>query len=690
MTKQKLTLKLLLGGLLMACLIAFSFANVVMADETESSSEEVVTETSEEVTSEEETTEEVTTEEVIEETAEEPTEEATTAEEPTVSLLEEESSDSSTVGNFNYTVSGSNATVTGYTGTEKEITIPENVTIGGTSYKVTTIGANAFEGNTAITKVTLPDSITSIGDSAFSGCTSLTTIARSGKSEKYVLIGDSYGRGFMNGSDDPSRSWITYAMSQLGTSNYYWAARGQVGIAAGIPQYSGDSDRSFSELLYETGAPRYDVTQVVIMGGYNDFWLDGGLLELYIQRLCENARAYYPNAEISIGMCGCGSSWTLSYVNKTAEIYKECTRYGCSYIYGIENIIANNISGYLTNDGIHPNVQGQQAIGSAVAAYLSNVVDLPSGLTSIGSNAFAGCSSVSRVVYNSSPSVGDNAFAGCSIPSYSPAVRSAVNGWYKIGNTGLCYYDNDAVASYLTDFMEYNGKSIYVQNGYKAINFSGLASDKSGAVIYISNGEVDLTANGVEPYNGGWWYVKNGKIDFSYTGIAENENGWWRIVNGAVDFGCNSVVYTEYGWVYILGGEVQYDYTGIAPNEYGWWRIVNGVVDFNCNTVEANEYGWWYCQGGKVQFDYTGIAPNQYGWWRIVNGCVDFGCNSVEANEYGWFYLRGGKVDFNYTGIAQNGYGWWYISNGAVNFGYNGTVNYFGTNYRVENGKVIV
>ena len=54
--------------------------------------------------------------------------------------------------------------------------IPENVTCNGKSYKVTSIGDDAFFGCTGLTSVEIPNSVTSIGNNAFLGCSGLTSI----------------------------------------------------------------------------------------------------------------------------------------------------------------------------------------------------------------------------------------------------------------------------------------------------------------------------------------------------------------------------------------------------------------------------------------------------------------------------------------------------------------------------------
>jgi hypothetical protein len=74
-------------------------------------------------------------------------------------------------GDYTYTVAGSNATITGYTGSGSAVVIPD--TLGG--YVVTSIGYGAFGGCSAVT-IIIPNSITSIGTDAFYNCTKLTSV----------------------------------------------------------------------------------------------------------------------------------------------------------------------------------------------------------------------------------------------------------------------------------------------------------------------------------------------------------------------------------------------------------------------------------------------------------------------------------------------------------------------------------
>ena len=68
------------------------------------------------------------------------------------------------------------ATVIGYTGAATELVIPAEVTNGSVTYKVTAIGAEAFQGKSTLTRVTIPEGVTEIAYYAFSGCTSLTSV----------------------------------------------------------------------------------------------------------------------------------------------------------------------------------------------------------------------------------------------------------------------------------------------------------------------------------------------------------------------------------------------------------------------------------------------------------------------------------------------------------------------------------
>jgi hypothetical protein len=75
-------------------------------------------------------------------------------------------------GDYTYTVSNGEATITKYTGPGGAIAVPS--ILGG--YPTAIIGNNAFNACTFLTSVTIPDNVTYVGQKAFKYCTSLTSI----------------------------------------------------------------------------------------------------------------------------------------------------------------------------------------------------------------------------------------------------------------------------------------------------------------------------------------------------------------------------------------------------------------------------------------------------------------------------------------------------------------------------------
>lgn len=79
-----------------------------------------------------------------------------------------------TEGDWTYSVDRYGvATLTGYTGRETSLVLPES--LGG--YEITAVGQSAFAGNTAIKKVVIPDCYTTIGAHAFENCTRIAYLS---------------------------------------------------------------------------------------------------------------------------------------------------------------------------------------------------------------------------------------------------------------------------------------------------------------------------------------------------------------------------------------------------------------------------------------------------------------------------------------------------------------------------------
>ena len=82
-------------------------------------------------------------------------------------------------------------TTVSYAGTVDEaegISIPEQIEVGGKTYKVTAIAANAFKDRTNLVEVIIPKTVKTIGNGAFSGCTRLKKVTMG---SGVTTIGDS-------------------------------------------------------------------------------------------------------------------------------------------------------------------------------------------------------------------------------------------------------------------------------------------------------------------------------------------------------------------------------------------------------------------------------------------------------------------------------------------------------------------
>lgn len=81
-----------------------------------------------------------------------------------------------TYGNLKYSISGDEASIIGYTGSDSSIEIPDYINVGTKSYEVTSINNGAFDHNSNVENVIMPDTIKSIGDYSFFCCEKLKNI----------------------------------------------------------------------------------------------------------------------------------------------------------------------------------------------------------------------------------------------------------------------------------------------------------------------------------------------------------------------------------------------------------------------------------------------------------------------------------------------------------------------------------
>ena len=266
---------------------------------------------------------------------------------------------------FEYTVTGDEATITGYTGSAKSLVIPSE--LGGKP--VTEIGIFAFALCGSLTEVTIPEGVTSIGNSAFSSCSSLTkvTIPKS-----VTSIGND-------------------AFAHCSSLTKVTIPEGVTSIGAGAFQSCGSLTEvtipKSVETIGEIAFDECEALATVYYGGTQEDW-DA------LKNTIDNGNNPLLNA-------------TIMYTPQESDF---------TYT---ENDTGVTITGYTGSTGniiIPSELGGKPVTAIGEDAFYKNKtitsVKIPEGVTSIGKQAFFVCSSLKEVrIPEGVTSIGNSAFA---------------------------------------------------------------------------------------------------------------------------------------------------------------------------------------------------------------------------------------------------------------------------------------
>ena len=455
---------------------------------------------------------------------------------------------------FEYTVTGDEATITGYTGSAKSLVIPSE--LGGKP--VTEIGIFAFALCDSLTEVTIPEGVTSIGNAAFSGCSSLTevTIPKSVTSIgdaafyncdalKTVYYGGSqtdWGKISIGSDNDPLlKAEIICAIQDQESNGFAYTVTGDEATITGytgsaknivIPSELGGkpvtaiADKAF----YGYGKMRdIYIPKTVKTIGENAFQNAVGTEEAdWLRFICyEGTENEWANIAIQKGNEALDPEY-LEGDPLTARLY-ECNLSG-DMVYQASDDAATLVR-YLGSDSkvdIPAELGGKPVteFGVGAFAYCSSLteVTIPKSVTSMERSAFEGCSSLTKVIIPEGvTSIGKGAFGACS----SLTEVTISEGVTSIGETTFVGCRSLTEVTIPKSVTSIESHAFYNCDALKTVYYGGTQEDWDALKKNIGDNNTPLlNANiicAIQESNGFAYTVTGDEATITgYTGSAKN------------------------------------------------------------------------------------------------------------------------------------------------------------------------
>ena len=290
--------------------------------------------------------------------------------------------------NWSFTVSGGEATLTGYSGIGPEdIVLPSTVTAAGTNYTVTAIGSSALSGKNWIKSILIPASVTNIADNVFHSCSGITNAVILAQADVIDLgMFPSQSTDFQtlvisgNGSTRLVHSYGNYAQQPR-----YIRISGVRDLGEGcFKNYP-----NMKELVFED-----DCLEVI---GKEAFYENNTLASFDIPPNVTNIgnSAFYDCTNLcavtlSTNLLSIGNSAFRNTKLSTVDIPDRVKNMG-EWAFGGCNAMTNAVIG-----------SGLETLPNYAFGYnyAFQSIEIPSTLTNISNNAFSNCKAMREVVWN--------------------------------------------------------------------------------------------------------------------------------------------------------------------------------------------------------------------------------------------------------------------------------------------------
>ena len=336
-----------------------------------------------------------------------------------------------------------------------DVVIPAEVSHAGTTYRVTTIGEDAFSNCESLTSVSMP-SVTTIGDYAFYYCNALTSVSM----PSVVTIGEDafYTCSSLTSVSMPSATTIgDYAFEYCSTLTSV-----EMPAVATIGEYAFYGCSALTSIYLPASCTSIDgnpfsgcdaLKEIVVDEDNPNFSShDGVLYDKNVETLlaCPGSKSSIdtPSSVTTIGyeaFYECSSLTSISMPSVTT--IGEGAFYGCSALTSIhlpasctsvfsnpfvacislrEITVDENNPDYTSVDGVlyDKNVETLLACPGSKSS-----IDTPSSVTTIGDDAFAGCDALLSVSMPSVTTIGEYAFSFCeSLTSVSMPSVTTIGG----------------------------------------------------------------------------------------------------------------------------------------------------------------------------------------------------------------------------------------------------------------------